>query len=251
MLKEERQQYIIELVRKEGKALASELSERLEVSEDTIRRDLRDLGDAGLLQRVHGGALLASPTTARYEVRRKEDLSSRETIARGALQLLRRGQVIIMDGGTSTLQVARQMPRDLQATVITNSPPLALALSEHEKIEVILLGGIFYKDAQVTVGVATVEALRTFQADLCLLGVCRLHPAIGVSVHNLEEVYVKRAMIACAAEVVALVTAEKLSTAAPYIVGPLREITHLVTEIAVPEEVLAPYVAQGISLLRV
>lgn len=251
MLKEERQQYIIELVRKEGKALASELSERLEVSEDTIRRDLRDLGDAGLLQRVHGGALLASPTTARYEVRRKEDLSSRETIARGALQLLRRGQVIIMDGGTSTLQVARQMPRDLQATVITNSPPLALALSEHEKIEVILLGGIFYKDAQVTVGVATVEALRTFQADLCLLGVCSLHPAIGVSVHNLEEVYVKRAMIACAAEVVALVTAEKLSTAAPYIVGPLREITHLVTEIAVPEEVLAPYVAQGISLLRV
>lgn len=251
MLKEERQQYIIELVRKEGKALASELSERLEVSEDTIRRDLRDLGDAGLLQRVHGGALLASPTTARYEVRRREDLSSRETIARGALQLLRQGQVIIMDGGTSTLQVARQMPRDLQATVITNSPPLALVLSEHEKIEVILLGGTFYKDAQVTVGVATVEALRTFQADLCLLGVCSLHPEIGVSVHNLEEVYVKRAMIACAAEVVALVTAEKLSTAAPYIVGPLREITHLVTEIAVPDAVLAPYVAQGISLLRV
>jgi DeoR/GlpR family transcriptional regulator of sugar metabolism len=250
MLKEERQQYIIELVRREGKALASELSERLEVSEDTIRRDLRDLGEMGLVQRVHGGALLASPATARYEVRRKEDMTSKEAIARGALQLLRQGQVIVMDGGTSTLQVARQMPRDLQATVITNSPSIALALSEYEKIEVILLGGTLQKEASVTVGVETVEALRTFQADLCLLGVCSLHPEIGISVHHLEEVYVKRAMIASAAEVAALVTAEKLSTATAYVVGPLREITHLVTEITVPAEVLAPYAALGITLIR-
>ncbi len=250
MLKEERQQRIIELVRREGKALASELSELLEVSEDTIRRDLRDLGEMGLLQRVHGGALLASPGAIRYETRRKEHMQSREAIARAALQLLRRGQVIIMDGGTSTLRVAEQMPRDLQVTVVTNSPPIALALSEHEKIEVILLGGKFYKDAQVTVGVETIEALRTFQADLCLLGVCSLHPEIGVSVLNLEEVYVKRAMIARSAEVAALVTAEKLSTAAPYVVGPLREITHLITEKAVPAEVLEPYAALGITLIR-
>jgi DeoR/GlpR family transcriptional regulator of sugar metabolism len=155
-----------------------------------------------------------------------------------------------MDGGTSTLQVARQLPYDLVATVITNSPPIALALHEHEKIAVILLGGTFFKKAQVTVGVETVEALHTFQADLCLLGVCSLHPEIGVSVLNLEEVFVKRAMIACAAEVAALVTADKLSTAAPYVVGPLREITHLITEAEVPDDVLAPYAAAGITLIR-
>lgn len=250
MLKEERQQRILELVRREGKALASELSELLDVSEDTIRRDLRDLAEMGLLQRVHGGALLASPGAARYEARRKENVQSRETIARAALQLLRRDQVIIMDGGTSTLQVAEYMPHDLQVTVITNSPPIALALSDHEKVDVILLGGRLYKNAQVTVGVETVEALRTFQADLCLLGVCSLHPEIGVSVLNLEEVYVKRAMIARSAEVAALVTAEKLSTAAPYVVGPLRDITHLVTGAEVPDEVLEPYKAQGITLVR-
>jgi len=250
MLKEERQQRIIELVRREGKALAAELSELLAVSEDTIRRDLRDLAEMGLLQRVHGGALLASPATATYEARRKEPVVGREAIARAALQLVRRGQVIIMDGGTSTLQVARQLPYDLAATVITNSPPIALALHEHEKIAVILLGGTFFKKAQVTVGVETVEALHTFQADLCLLGVCSLHPEIGVSVLNLEEVFVKRAMIACAAEVVALVTADKLSTAAPYVVGPLREITHLITEAEVPDDVLAPYTAAGITLIR-
>src|SRR5579859_4817118 len=176
MLKEERQQRILELVRREGKALASELSERLVVSEDTIRRDLRDLAEMGLLQRVHGGALLASPGTAPHRVRDKEHIQSKEAIARATLQLLRAGQVIIMDGGTSILQVARQMPRDLRVTIITNSVPVAQALNEHEKVEVILLGGKLYKDAQVTVGVETVEALRTFQADLCLLGVCSLHP---------------------------------------------------------------------------
>jgi DeoR/GlpR family transcriptional regulator of sugar metabolism len=251
MLKEERQKRILEQVRREGNALASELSELLDVSEDTIRRDLRDLAEMGLLQRVHGGAVLTAPVAAaRYEVRRKENVSGKEAIARAALQLFRRGQVIIMDGGTSTLQVAQQIPRDLQVTVITNSPPIALALSEHEKIEVIVLGGTFYKDAQVTVGVETVEALRTFQADLCLLGVCSLHPEIGVSVVNLEEVYVKRAMIARSAEVAALVTAEKLSTAAPYVVGPLREITHLVTEAGVSDEALEPYAALGITLIR-
>ena len=250
MLKEERQQRILELVRREGKALASELSERLVVSEDTIRRDLRDLAEMGLLQRVHGGALLASPGASRHEERSKEHIQSREAIARAALQLLRQGQVIIMDGGTSTLQVAQQMPRDLRVTVITNSVPVALALSEHEKVEVILLGGKLYKDAQVTVGVETVEALRTFQADLCLLGVCSLHPEIGVSVLNLEEVYVKRAMIARSAEIVALITADKLATAAPYVVGPLRDITHLVIESGVPDEVLEPYREQGITVIR-
>lgn len=250
MLKEERQQRILELVRREGKALASELSVWLEVSEDTIRRDLRDLAERGLLQRVHGGALLAAPGAARQEARSKEHMQSREVIARAALQLLRRGQVIIMDGGTSTLQVAQQMPRDLPVTVITNSLPVALALSEHEQIEVIQLGGKLYKDAQVTVGVETVEALRAFQADLCLLGVCSLHPEIGISVLNLEEVYVKRAMIARSAEVAALLTAEKLSTAAPYVVGPVRDITHLVIEKSVPDEILEPYASQGITLIR-
>jgi DeoR/GlpR family transcriptional regulator of sugar metabolism len=203
-----------------------------------------------LLQRVHGGALLASPGAARPEERRKANIQGRAAVARAALQLVHHGQVIIMDSGTSTLEVAEQMPHDLQATVVTNSPSIALALSNHEHVEVILLGGKFHRDAQVTVGVETVEALRTFQADLCLLGVCSLHPEIGVSVVNLEEVYVKRMMIARSAEVAALVTREKLSTAAPYVVGPLREITHLVTESDVPAKVLEPYQALGITLLR-
>jgi DeoR/GlpR family transcriptional regulator of sugar metabolism len=99
-------------------------------------------------------------------------------------------------------------------------------------------------------GAATIEGYRNIRADLCFLGVGGLHPDIGISTFDLEESYVKRAMIASAAEVVALASGEKLGTAVPYIAGPLTDLTHLVTERSVPDEVLAPYRAQGITIIR-
>jgi DeoR/GlpR family transcriptional regulator of sugar metabolism len=249
MLKEERQKRILDQLRLEGKVLASELSAGLNVSEDTIRRDLHDLSQMGMIQRVHGGALLRSPA-ATYAVRQEQAAAAKTEIAEAALKLVRNGQVIIMDGGTTTLQVAQRLPTDLHATVITNSPPITVALAEHPHVEVILLGGKLYKNSLVTVGVETVEALHTFRADLCMLGICSLHPEIGISVPELEEAYVKRTMIACSAEVAALASAEKLHTAAPYVVGPLKELTHLVTERSVADEILAPYRDLGITVIR-
>lgn len=130
MLTAERQQYILEILRREGKVLASQLSVDLNVSEDTIRRDLRELAEVGLLQRVHGGALLRSPAAASYAARQKHAPLEKEEIAKAAVQLVRPGQVIILDGGTTTQLVANYLPIDLQATVITNSPPIAVALTE-------------------------------------------------------------------------------------------------------------------------
>ena len=160
------------------------------------------------------------------------------------------GQVIILDGGTTPLQVAQNLPPDLRATVITHSPPIALALAEHPEIEVIMIGGKLYKHELVTVGAATVEAFRNIRADICFLGIASVHPEVGISALDLEEAYVKRAMVKSAAEVVALTSAEKLGTASPYIIGPLSDLTHLVTERSVPNEVLAPYRALGITIVR-
>ena len=250
MLTAERRQYILETLRHDGKVLATELSIALHVSEDTIRRDLRELADAGLLQRVHGGALPSSPASASYVTRQQQAPSAKAAIARAAARLLSDGQVILLDGGTTTLQVAQHLPIDLRATVITNSPPIAVALAEHPEVEVILIGGRLYKRSLVTIGAATVEALRMVRADICMLGVCSLHPEAGISVPDLEEAHVKRAMIAGAAEVVALASAEKLGTAAPYIVGPLSELTHLVTERSVAENALAAYRALGVTVVQ-
>lgn len=250
MLKEERQQTILEVLRREGKVLASELSQRLDVSEDTIRRDLRDLADAGKMQRVHGGGLPHSPAEASYAERLKMVPQAKAAVARLALRLLRPGQVILMDGGTTNEQVAHNLPADLHATVITNSLPVATALNEHPHVEVVVMGGKLFKESRITMGGMTLEEVRSLRADLYLLGVCSLHPEAGITVAELEESYLKRAMMACAAEVAALVTLEKLGTASPYLVAPAAQLTYLLTEPDAPADAIAAYRELGIQIIQ-
>jgi DeoR/GlpR family transcriptional regulator of sugar metabolism len=250
MLTAERRQFILEILHRDRKVLSSELSNELKVSEDTIRRDLRELAESGLLQRVHGGALLTSPATASYADRQKQAPREKEAIAKIAAKLVRPGQVLILDGGTTTLQVAHHLPLDLAATVVTNSPPIALALAEHPQIEVVMLGGKLDRQALVNVGVTVIESLRSIRADICMLGVCSLHPEVGISVANLDEAHVKRAMIAGAAEVIGLATEAKLDTAANYVVDSIRALTYLVTAPSVPLDRVASYAALGLTIVQ-
>jgi DeoR/GlpR family transcriptional regulator of sugar metabolism len=249
MLTEERRNLILERLQRDGKVVAADLTAELAVSPDTVRRDLRDLAEAGRLRRVHGGALPTAVGARPYAVRREQAPAAKEAIARATRSLLRSGQVILLDAGTTTLEVARRLPPELEANVITNSPPIAVALAEHPAVQVTMLGGTLAKDAQAVVGAATVEALRSIRADVLVLGVCSLHPEVGVTVMDLEESYVKRAMIENAAEVVAVSSAEKLGSAGPYVVAPLDELTHLVTERSVPGDMLAPYRELGIEVV--
>src|SRR5690348_7786898 len=230
MLSEERRQDILDRLRRDGKVVAGELTASLGVSPDTVRRDLRELADAGLVRRVHGGALPAAAGARPYAERLEQSTEAKTAIARATSRLVHRGQVIVLDSGTTTLEVARHLPPDLQATVITNSPPIAVALAEHPSVEVSVLGGSLEKGAHALVGAATVASLNAVRADVLILGVCSLHPEIGITVLDLEESYVKRAMIANAAEVVAVSSAEKLGSSATYVVGSVHELTHLVTE---------------------
>ncbi|HNJ42795.1 MAG TPA: DeoR family transcriptional regulator, partial [Acidobacteriota bacterium] len=140
---------------------------------------------------------------------------------------------------------------DLRGTVITNSPPHATALAEHPHLQVILIGGGLLKESLVTIGAGTVEAIRQIRADICFLGVCCVHHEAGITIPNLEESYVKRAMIAASAEVVALASTEKLETVATFAVAPLSELTHLVTESTAPEAVLQRYQQLGIKTMLV
>ena len=114
--------------------------------------------------------------------------------------MIQRGQVVILDGGTTTLQIARHLPHDLQATVVTHSPTIAVALVEHPWIEVILLGGRLFKHSVVTVGAAAVEAVARIRADLYFMGVTGIHAKAGLSTGDLEESHMKRALMASAAE---------------------------------------------------
>ena len=250
LLKEERQQYILDKLHRDGKVVAVDLCEALNVSEDTIRRDLRELADAGMIQRVHGGALLRSPIVPSFTVRQQQQPEIKAALARAAAGLVQSGQMVMLFGGTTTLQLARSLPYDLQATIVTNSPSVMLALADYPNVDVIGLGGKLLKAELNTSGAQTIEDLQRYRFDLCVLGVCSLHPDIGISMLQHEETYVLRAAINCSADAVAIAPADRLDTAAPYVVGSLQLLTHLVTESTVPDSLLTPYQHLGITVIK-
>src|ERR1700712_2703677 len=150
MLTSQRKKAILEALARDGQVLAKQLSETFDVSEDTVRRDLRELAGEGLLQRVHGGALPASSAVAPFVKRRKIESSAKRAIAGAAATMIGHGQVVIIDGGTTSAELIRQIPRDLQATVVTHSPSVAVALIDHPLIEVLVIGGGLFQHFLLT-----------------------------------------------------------------------------------------------------
>ena len=249
MLTTQRKQYILELLKKEGQIVAKTLSQGLGLSEDTIRRDLRELAKDGLLQRVHGGALPASPAVVNFAEREKIASEAKKAIGKAASRLIQSGQVVIVDGGTTTVQLVRHFPRDLKATVVTHSPTIAVELVNHANIEVILIGGRLFKHSVVTVGAAAIEAIKGIRADSYFMGVTGIHIEAGLSTGDLEEAYIKRALSQSAAETIVLASAEKINAASSYIIGPVSDLSTLVTEQSIADDVLEPYKQLGITVI--
>src|SRR5947199_8474071 len=140
MLTEERRAVILDRLRIQGRVLATDLSAELDVSSDTIRRDLRELDALGLLRRVHGGALPRHGDASPFAARARRAPEAKASIARRAAGCVSDGQVVVLDGGTTTLEVARALRDDVRANVITTSPPIALALADHPGLEVTVVG---------------------------------------------------------------------------------------------------------------
>jgi DeoR/GlpR family transcriptional regulator of sugar metabolism len=250
MLTKQRKTYILKVLKEQGQVIAKTISEELELSEDTIRRDLRELAAEGKLQRVHGGALPASPAVGDFAVRQQIATSGKVAVGRAAANLVRSGQVVILDGGTTTQQLAKHLPHDLRATVVTHSPTIAVALQEHPSIEVILIGGRLFKHSVVTVGAAAMDAISRIRADVYFMGVTGIHPEAGLSTGDMEEAHIKRALSAAAAETHVLVTAEKVNAASPYVIAALTDIDGVIVESRVPKQVLAAYKKMGLSVVR-
>ncbi len=250
MLTSQRKQHILDVLKREGQIIAKILSQELGLSEDTIRRDLRELAHEGLLQRVHGGALPVSPAIANFAGR--EDILQDEKAALGkaAARLIKNGQVIILDGGTTAVQVARQLPKNLKATIVTHSARTALELIDYPEIEIVLIGGRLFKHSIVSVGAAALDAISHIRADIYFMGVTGIHPEAGLSTGDLEEAYVKLALSKQAAETIVLASHEKLGTASQYVVTSLNDISGLIVEQSVSEEMLSPYRQLGLSIIK-
>ena len=249
MLTKHRKQQILSLLKRKGQIVAKDVSRAMGVSEDTIRRDLRELAQEGLLQRVHGGALPASPAIADFARRELLHHDGKIAIGAAAAAMIQPGQMILLDGGTTAREVARHISLDLRATVATHSPTIAMELIHHASLEVILIGGRLFKHS-VSVGAAAIESIGQMHADIFFMGVTGVHIRTGLTTGDYEEAAVKRALSRAAAETMVLASAEKLNAASPYKIADLKEISGLITEKTADDALVEQLQASGIAVTR-
>lgn len=251
MLTQQRKAMILAALKRDGQVLAKDFAHSLGLSEDTIRRDLREMAAEGLLQRVHGGALPASPAIADLAGKSVQSPDAKRALGAAAARMIRPGQLVFLDGGTSCLELALALPRDLRAMVVTHSPTIASALINHPTVEVAMIGGRLFKHSGVCVGAQVLEGIGRFQADLYVMGVTGVHAGIGLTTGDMEEADVKRALARAAAETLVLATPEKIGAASPHIIGPVTLTQTLLVADEVGEGALAPFQAAGLSVIRV
>ena len=249
MLVGERRDLLLSRLRTDGKVLAKQIAAELGVAEDSIRRDLRELAAAGLCQRVYGGALPVSPAIADYASRQAVATDSKHRVAAAAAALINPGGTVLLDGGTTALAVAKALPADLGATVITHSPTVAAALVDHPTVEVFILGGRLFKHSAVACGAAAVEAARAVTAEIFLLGVTGVHHDAGLTTGDPDEAAMKRALAARAADTYVLASSEKIGAASPFTVLPLNEVSGIVTDAPADHPVLPELRERGVPII--
>jgi DeoR/GlpR family transcriptional regulator of sugar metabolism len=249
MLAAQRRDLLLDRLHLDGRLVAKDLAAELGVSEDSVRRDLRELAAAGLCQRVYGGALPVSPAIADHAGRERVEPASKERVAAAAARLVVPGSTAIIDGGTTALAVIRALPLDLEATVVTHSPTVAAALVDHRDVEVFLLGGRLFKHSLVTCGAAAVEAAQGVIADVFLLGVTGVHHEAGLTTGDADEAAMKRALARRAADTYVLASAEKIGAASRFAVLPLTEVTAVVTDADPGATAVRDLVAAGVELV--
>lgn len=248
MVKEERLQLILEQLDKENKVQFAEMSLLLNVSEDTVRRDIKELNEQGLLRAVRGGAIHSSSVPHHYRDREKYDVGQKKLIAEKAIPFIKNGQTIFMDGGTSVLAVAQMMPKDLKVTVVTNSFPVADVLEDHPNADVIFAGGRLYKTAFTTIGHETIQTIRNVRANLYFMGVSSISTQ-GLTGKSYEDVQVKKTMAEMSAQIVALSTLAKINTAQAFYICPVTAVNAIITEANPNSEELGAYRTLGIQIV--
>ncbi|GIG23278.1 DeoR family transcriptional regulator [Cellulomonas chitinilytica] len=248
-LASERKELLLDRLRVDGRLVAKDMAAELDTSEDTIRRDLRELAVAGLCRRVYGGAIPVAPAAASYARRQEIATTSKHRVAVACLELIQPGSTVILDGGTTALEVARLLPHDLDVTVITHSPTIAVALVDHPA-EVFILGGRLFKHSVVASGAAAAEAAAQVSADLFLMGVTGVRPDTGLTTGDVDEAAMKRTLSRRAAQTWVMASEEKIGAASPFPVLRLDEVAGIVSDADPQHPVLAELARADVRVLQ-
>ena len=232
MLNEERRRAILDMMQHDGRVLVADLAEQFQTSQVTIRKDLEILHVRGQIHRTHGGALpmrqgvLEDPT-----LREKENLYRKEklSIAIAAARLVAEGQVVILDSGTTTTEIARALRNFKNLTIVTNAVNIAAELA-NSSLEIILTGGTVRKNSFSLVGPIAEETLRRLSADILFLGVDGFDVQYGLSTPNLQEAKVNRVMVEIAKRTVATCDSSKFGRRSLSLIVEPSALHHVITD---------------------
>jgi len=249
MLKQERHQIILNEVALHNRVLLGDLSEILKVSIDTIRRDVKELDADGKLRKVHGGAIAIGFANYTPKHNNIYALDEKIRIAKKAISFLKDGSVILIDGGTTCLELARLIPDHLSLTCFTLSLPVALELLNKPNAKVIFIGGELSKDAQIAIGANAIHQLDEIQVDYGFIGTGYVDAHDGLTEFDWDIVQVKKAVITTAKKTVLLCIAEKLNSSHRYRTCDINAIDTLITERPPSDPMLSAFRKQEIQLL--
>ncbi|GGM18195.1 DeoR/GlpR family DNA-binding transcription regulator [Pseudomonas asuensis] len=230
ILPHERQSVILQRLGSQGRVIATELAKEMSVSEDSIRRDLRELAQQGLCRRVYGGALSIAPDPGALSERIERNTPALTQLAEAAAALVKQGQTVFLDAGSTNQAIALALSPQLDLTVITNAPAIGEVLLSKPGIETILIGGRLDPKVGGSLGAKALREIQAIHADLYFMGACALSIETGVTAFHYEEAELKRALVASSATTVVALSAAKFDTLAPYQVVASNTIDHLVIE---------------------
>ncbi|PCE64464.1 DeoR/GlpR family DNA-binding transcription regulator [Sediminicola luteus] len=251
MNKRKRQEIILNEVHVHNRVLLTDLAVMLEVSIDTVRRDVKELHAQDKLVKVHGGAVSKGFTIYADRSREIYGHDQKSIIAKKGIELLTPGDVVLISGGSTNLELARHLPSDLDLKFFTPSLPMAVELLGNEayNYEVYFIGGKMSPDAQLATGGSSINMLSDIRVDICFLGTGYVDHAKGITEVDWEVAQMKRAMIQAAHKVVSLSISEKLGTFNRYKVCDIHTLDILVTELDPFDPKLEPYRLPNLRLV--
>ncbi|MBU2996480.1 DeoR/GlpR family DNA-binding transcription regulator [Cellulophaga baltica] len=231
MLKEERQQAILNEVELHNRVLLTDVAELLEVSIDTVRRDVKELDANSKLRKVHGGAVSMGFTNNATPNNNIYALADKILIAEKALTLLSDGKVIFIDGGTTCNEFVRLLPENLKITCFTISLTVALKLQEKPNVRVIFIGGEIAKESQIAIGANVIHNLSEIKVDYSFIGTGYVDSLYGLTEFDYDIVQVKKAVIKASKKTVLLCISEKLNSQHRYKTCDINAINTMITEL--------------------
>ncbi len=235
---EERRNQIIEFLNKKNRVSVIELAKIFNVGEVTIRRDLADLEERGLVRRTHGGAILADngsdePPLKERESRKREE---KERIAKFVSQIIRNGETVIIDGGSTTLQIAKYLRSKSNLIIVTNSAGIADEFVNSNECSVIVTGGELRKSTGNLTGSIAEKTLRLFRADRVIIGMSSMIPGEGLFTSNLAEAEFKRTMMECGKEIIVVMDSSKINKLNFCFVSEFSKIDKFITDSGISDE---------------